>query len=61
MPFLSLLPPFLADPRWLQWLDADGLHLNSEGHRQVYALVRQWPALLHWAGLEGHSLATPLA
>jgi lysophospholipase L1-like esterase len=61
VPFLSLLPSLLADPRWLQWLDGDGLHLNSEGHRQVYGRVRQWPALLQWAGLEPVSLATPLA
>jgi len=61
VPFLSLLPSLLDDPDWLQWLDADGLHLNSEGHRQVYGRVRQWPALLQWAGLEPVSLTTPLA
>ena len=61
VPFLSLLPCLRADPHWLQWLDGDGLHLNSEGHRQVYGRVRQWPALLQWAGLEPVSLATPLA
>ena len=60
VPFLSLLPSLLADPHWLQWLDSDGLHLNSEGHRQVYGRLRQWPALLQWAGLEPESVATPM-
>ena len=52
VPFLPMLEPLLADSRWLRWLDADGLHLNSEGHAEVYRRVRTWPALLQWAGLE---------
>jgi lysophospholipase L1-like esterase len=52
VPFLPLLEPLLADPAWLQWLCSDGIHLNSEGHRQVYERVRHWPALLRWADLQ---------
>jgi len=52
VPYLSLLESLLADPRWLRWLDADGVHLNSDGHRAVYERLRNWPALLQWAGLE---------
>ncbi|MFO0119705.1 MAG: arylesterase, partial [Cyanobium sp.] len=52
VPFLPMLEPLLADSRWLRWLDADGLHLNSEGHAEVYRRVRTWPAMLQWAGLE---------
>jgi lysophospholipase L1-like esterase len=52
VPFLPMLEPLLADSRWLRWLDADGVHLNSEGHAEVYRRVRTWPALLQWAGLE---------
>jgi lysophospholipase L1-like esterase len=33
-------------------LCSDGIHLNSEGHRQVYERVRHWPALLQWADLQ---------
>ena len=61
VPFLPLLDSLLADPRWPDWLSADGLHLNTEGHRQVYGRVERWPALLHWAGLERLEIATPLA
>lgn len=52
VPFLPLLEALLADPHWLQGLSSDGLHLNAEGHRQVYERVRQWPALLRWADLQ---------
>lgn len=52
VPFLPLLESLMADPAWLQWLSSDGIHLNSEGHRQVYNRVLRWPALLHWADLQ---------
>jgi lysophospholipase L1-like esterase len=59
VPFLPLLDSFLEDPAWPRWLDADGLHLNSDGHRQVYERVRRWPALLRWADLQLLELVTP--
>ncbi|MGC5197698.1 GDSL-type esterase/lipase family protein, partial [Aphanothece microscopica] len=52
VPFLPLLRQLLSDPAWPDWLSGDGLHLNSAGHREVYRRVRDWPALLAWAGLE---------
>jgi len=55
VPFLPLLEGLLADPDWPGWLCNDGLHLNSDGHRQVYQRLTRWPALLEWAGL--HPLA----
>ena len=60
VPFLPLLDSLLADPAWLQWLCPDGLHLNAEGHRQVYERLRHWPALLQWADLQPLQLTTPL-
>ncbi len=59
VPFLPLLDALLADPAWLQWLGPDGLHLNSEGHRQVFERVRHWPALLRWADLQPLGVSTP--
>ena len=61
VPFLPLLEGLLADHDWPQWLSSDGLHLNSEGHRQVYQRVRNWPALLAWADLQPLHGQTPLA
>ena len=61
VPFLPLLDGLLADPDWPSWLCSDGLHLNSDGHRQIYERLRRWPALLQWAGLEQLNLGTPSA
>jgi lysophospholipase L1-like esterase len=58
VPFLPLLDGLLADPHWLQWLCSDGLHLNSDGHGQIYRRLRSWGALLEWAGLDAHSSVT---
>ena len=60
VPFLPLLESLMADPAWLQWLSPDGIHLNSEGHRQVYERVHRWGPLLSWADLQPTSAATPL-
>ena len=61
VPFLPLIESLLADPDWPHWLGSDGLHLNSDGHRQVYERLRRWPALLQWAGLAQQGVATPSA
>lgn len=61
VPFLPLLDGFLSDGQWPDLLCSDGLHLNGAGHRRVYERVRQWPALLAWAGLEPLSQATAMA
>ena len=60
VPFLPLLEGLLAEPDWPQWLCSDGLHLNADGHRQVYERVHRWPALLRWADLQPLPLHTPL-
>jgi lysophospholipase L1-like esterase len=61
VPFLPLLDALLEDPCWPQWLSSDGVHLNSEGHRQVYQRVQHWPALLRWAELEPRVRTTSLS
>ena len=58
VPFLPLLNTLLAEPHWPQLLSSDGLHLGADGHRLVFEQVRQWPALLTWAGLEPIRAAT---
>ncbi|NDG75847.1 MAG: arylesterase [Synechococcaceae bacterium WB8_1B_136] len=60
VPFLPLLDGLLADPCWPQWLSADGLHLNGDGHRQLFQRLQRWPALLQWAQLQPMAAATPL-
>ncbi len=58
VPFLPLLDGLLADPLWLQGLCSDGLHLNGDGHGQLYRRLRAWSALLQWAELHPHSSVT---
>ena len=58
VPFLPLFDGLLADPLWLQWLCSDGLHLNGDGHGQLYRRLRSWRALLQWAELDPHSSVT---
>ena len=60
VPFLPMLDTFLTDGLWQELLCSDGLHLNAAGHRRVYERVRQWPALLSWAGLEPVGQVTAL-
>ena len=60
VPFLPLLDTMLAERHWLRLLCSDGLHLNEAGHALIYERVRQWPALLRWAGLERALQLTPL-
>lgn len=59
VPFLPVLEAFLEQTRWPQWLAADGLHGNSEGHRFLFERVRRWRALNDWAGLRPLELPTP--
>ncbi len=58
VPFLPLLEGLLQDSRWPRWLASDGLHLNSEGHWQIYERLKRWPTLLRWAELEPLAIAT---
>lgn len=60
VPFLPMLEALLDDPGWENWLGSDGLHLNSDGHRQIFERLRRWPALLQWAALEPVAACTPL-
>jgi len=52
IPFLPLLREMLSEENWLQWIEPDGIHLNSDGHFWVYQKIMRWDALLKWAHLE---------
>ena len=61
VPFLAMHRPLLAEPDWLSWLEPDGIHLNTDGHAWMHQRLRQWPALLAWAGLQPLKTLTPKA
>ena len=61
VPFLAMHRPVQAETDWLSWLEPDGLHLNADGHAWMHQRLRQWPALLAWAGLQPLKTLTPNA
>ena len=61
VPFLAMHRPLLAEPDWLSWLEPDGIHLNADGHVWMHQRLRQWTALLAWAGLQQLKTLTPNA
>ena len=61
VPFLTMHRPLLSEPNWLSWLEPDGIHLNAEGHAWMHQRLRQWTALLDWAGLQPLKTLTPNA
>ena len=61
VPFLAMHRPLLAEPDWLSWLEPDGIHLNADGHVWMHQRLRQWTALLAWAGLQPLKTLTPKA
>ena len=61
VPFLAMHRPLLAEPDWLSWLEPDGIHLNADGHVWMHQRLRQWTALLAWAGLQPLKTLTPNA
>ncbi len=59
IPFLALHRAMLAEPEWLSWLEADGVHLNSDGHNWLSHQVLKWKPLLIWAELNHLENLTP--
>ena len=59
VPVLAMHRPVQAETDWLSWLEPDGLHLNADGHAWMHQRLRQWPALLAWAGLQPLKTLTP--
>ena len=61
IPFLPLHKTMIAEPKWLSWIEPDGIHLNSDGHYWIYQQVITWPYLLRWAGFDQLETFTPLS
>jgi len=60
IPFLPLLNEMLSDPDWRNWIEPDGIHLNTNGHNWIFQKILNWPALLDWAELERVKSSTPI-
>jgi len=60
IPFLPLLKEMMNEPEWKNWIEPDGIHLDSNGHNWIYQKISNWPPLLKWAEFEKVTTATPL-
>ena len=49
VPFLPLHQPMRREKEWINWLEPDGIHLNSHGHKWIYQRVINWRPILSWA------------
>jgi hypothetical protein len=45
----------------LQWIEPDGIHLNTVGHSWIHNALQHWPPLLNWAGLSPLKTPTPIS
>ena len=51
IPFLPTHRTMLKEQSWLNWIESDGIHLNSQGHNWLYMQVSKWKPLIKWAEL----------
>ena len=51
IPFLSIHEKMINLLSFKELLSADGIHLNTEGHKWIYDQIREWPSLKNWANL----------
>lgn len=59
VPFLSMHLEMQEEPDWLTWMEPDGIHFNSEGHRWLDQRLDQWAPLRDWACISPHNTTTP--
>ncbi len=52
VPFLPIHQAMLNEPDFNQWIEPDGIHLNSSGHHWIYQRIMNWSSLLKWAEME---------
>ncbi len=52
IPFLPIHKTMMTNPKSQQWIQADGIHLNSEGHEWLFQKIMAWPSLIKWGHLE---------
>ncbi len=58
IPFLALHKEMSSSENYLNLLEPDGIHLNSEGHQWIFSKLSIWKALLKWAELDIEAIAT---
>ncbi|KGG23463.1 hypothetical protein EV10_1416 [Prochlorococcus marinus str. SS51] len=51
VPFLATYKNMRDELLWKEWITADGIHLNSEGHKWLFKRLREWAPLTTWVDL----------
>ena len=52
IPFLPTHRTMIKEQYWSTWIEPDGIHLNSNGHKWLYEQVTRWQYLIKWANLK---------
>ncbi len=60
VPFLPIHKSMQSEESWSNWIEPDGIHLNSSGHYWIYQKLLRWPPLLDWAELNPTQILTPI-
>ena len=60
IPFLPTFKMLTKNERWEEFLEPDGIHLNTNGHFWIYQKIMEWNPLLKWAELETTTTLTSL-
>ena len=42
----------LKEPSWMDWIEPDGIHLNTKGHHWVFERLINWQSLVEWSGIK---------
>tara|TARA_Y100001968_G_scaffold332594_1_gene391384 strand:- start:522 stop:1169 length:648 start_codon:yes stop_codon:yes gene_type:complete len=49
IPFLPTHRMMIKEPSWINWIEPDGIHLNSHGHNWMFQKLIHWQSLLEWS------------
>ncbi len=60
IPFLPTFKMLTDNEKWKEFIEPDGIHLNSNGHSWIFKKVLGWEKLLEWSELETTTTITAL-
>ncbi len=49
VPFLPIHQSLMSNDNWKDWIEPDGIHLNSDGHEWIFKKLGKWKSLVSWA------------
>tara|TARA_Y100001968_G_scaffold292692_1_gene298078 strand:+ start:6537 stop:7181 length:645 start_codon:yes stop_codon:yes gene_type:complete len=52
IPFLPTHRMMLKEPSWVNWIEPDGIHLNTNGHHWIFDKLIHWQSLNEWSKIK---------